>query len=148
MTGTTHGTQDAVNTQRTPAAQRGGLLVFRKKRDTLKRCLTRHFHSHFHTADVLLVRGGLADENRNPTGHRPIEDHPLARSLALLIRAAQELLITIATQSVANEGGAVGVSEQSKRAITEHRQECTVPNGRPLWEKRGPSTRLVCLFDT
>lgn len=54
------------------------------------------------------VGGGLVDNDRDPSiAHPPTEDHPLADSLVLSL-AVPELLITITTQSAANEPGGEG----------------------------------------
>lgn len=76
------------------------------------------------------------DNDRDPSiAHPPTEDHPLADSLVLSL-AVQELLITITTQSGANEaGGKRGrglYQSRAEKGITEHRLERTVPYSRPL----------------
>lgn len=51
---------------------------------------------------------GLVDNDPDPSiAHPPTEDHPLTDSLVFSL-AVQELLITITTQSGANEPGCVG----------------------------------------
>lgn len=78
--------------------------------------------------DIVWV-GGLLDNDRDPSiAHPPTEDHPLADSLVLSL-AVQELLITITTQSAANEPGG---GSRAEKGITGHRLERTVPYCGPL----------------
>lgn len=95
-------------------------------------------------------------------GQPPTEDHPLADSLVYSL-AVQELLITITTQSAANEpglgwaglgwaglgcaGGCRRGAEKGRTGLEPTRENSTIPVG--LYRKKcGPSTRLPALFDT
>lgn len=81
----------------------------------------------------------MVDNDPDPSiAHPPTEDHPLTDSLVFSL-AVQELLITITTQSGANEPGWGGGERErglyrsrAEKGITGHRLERTVPYCGPL----------------
>lgn len=66
---------------------------------------------------------GLVDNDPDPSiAHPPTEDHPLTDSLVFSL-AVQELLITITTQSGANEPGCGGGGGEGARFVSEQSRE-------------------------